>query len=59
MDDCEPDHEHVINGLTALMAGAAATHEMFLAYVAAGFTEAQALYLVAQLLAAGMRGNSP
>ena len=32
--------------MTALAEGAAQMHEMFTAYVAAGFTEAQALYLV-------------
>jgi hypothetical protein len=32
--------------LTALAEGAAQMHEMFLAYIQAGFTEQQALYLV-------------
>lgn len=35
-----------------LTTSAVALHEMYLAYVAAGFTEAQALYLVGQILAA-------
>jgi hypothetical protein len=39
--------------ITALAAGAAATHEMFLSLVRAGFTEQQALYIIAQILAAG------
>jgi hypothetical protein len=38
--------------MTALAEGAAHLHEIFLAYVNAGFTEAQALHLVGQVLAA-------
>lgn len=42
--------------ITQLAEGAASAHELYLAYVAAGFTEGQALYLVAQLITAAMRG---
>lgn len=41
------------NPLTALAAGAAQVHEMFTAYVAAGFTRAEALQVVIAVLAAG------
>ncbi len=40
---------------TPLMAGATAMHETFKAYVASGFTEAQALTIVTNLLIAAMR----
>ena len=43
--------------LTELAAGAAQLHEFFLAQVAAGFTEAQALQLVIAVLTAGMGGG--
>lgn len=36
--------------LTALGAAAQQLHEVFLSYVEAGFTESQALYLIAQIL---------
>jgi hypothetical protein len=36
---------------TPLADAAVAIHEMFLSYVAAGFTEQQALYLIAQQMA--------
>lgn len=42
--------------ITQLAEGAASAHELFTAYVAAGFTENQALYLVGQLITAAMRG---
>jgi hypothetical protein len=48
--------------ITALVQAAASVHEMFLAYLAAGFTEQQALYLIAQVLAAGataQQGEQP
>ena len=35
---------------------AAGMHQIFLAYVEAGFTEPQALYLLGQMLAASVRG---
>lgn len=38
--------------LTGLAQAAAAIHEMFTAYVDAGFTEQQALYLVGRIVAA-------
>jgi hypothetical protein len=38
-----------------LAAGATATHEMFLAYVGAGFSEGQALRLLGETLAATLR----
>lgn len=48
--------------ITPTQEGAAKAHELFLSYVAAGFTASQALYLVAQLLrqlAANAAGNPP
>lgn len=42
--------------ITQLAVAAASAHEMFTSYVAAGFTEAQALYLVGQILASALRG---
>ena len=36
--------------ITNLAQAAAQMHELFLAYVNAGFTEAQALYLIGQIL---------
>jgi hypothetical protein len=44
--------------MSLLAEGATATHELFLSYVQAGFTEAQALYLVGQMLAASVRPTS-
>ncbi|MEO3856220.1 hypothetical protein [Acrocarpospora sp. B8E8] len=41
--------------LSALAAAAAQLHELFTTYVAAGFTETQALYLVGQMVAASMK----
>ncbi|BFP50081.1 hypothetical protein KCMC57_64490 (plasmid) [Kitasatospora sp. CMC57] len=41
--------------LTQLAQSASAMHEMFVAQVAAGFTEAQALYLVACMVSGGPR----
>jgi hypothetical protein len=43
------------NDMTALMQGAIATHEMFMAYVQAGFTREEALQLVIAMTTAGMR----
>ena len=46
--------------MTVLMEGAANMHETFTAYVGAGFTLEQALYLVGQMLREMVRlGNSP
>jgi hypothetical protein len=45
--------EQIPEPVTPLAAGAAATHEMFLTLVGGGFTEQQALYIIAQILAAG------
>jgi hypothetical protein len=41
--------------LTVMAEGAAQTHEIFLSYLAAGFTAEQALYLVGQVLIAHVR----
>lgn len=41
--------------ITELAAGAAQTHELFLAYVGAGFSEAQAMQLVCTMLSASCR----
>jgi len=43
--------------MTALAEGAATTHELFLAYVGAGFTPTQALYLTAEIITAPYRGG--
>lgn len=45
------------NDMTVLMQGAIATHEMFMAYVQAGFTREEALQLVIGVLASGMKGQ--
>jgi hypothetical protein len=58
MSDDQPGGEPE-NPLSALMVGAAMTHELFRTYVEAGFTEPQALYLVAQLLTASIHGQQP
>jgi hypothetical protein len=42
--------------ITQLAEGAAQLHELFLAYVGAGFSENQALYLVGQMVTAALRG---
>jgi hypothetical protein len=44
--------------LTVLAAAAAQMHEQFRAYVAAGFTEAQAMQMLCAMLAA-MTGRQP
>lgn len=49
------DEESESNG--TMDTGAIATHELFLSYRQAGFTEAQALYLVGQMLATAYREN--
>lgn len=50
-----PDDEALADGdLTPLAAIAVALHEMFTAFVFAGFTEQQALYLVADNMSAGI-----
>ena len=41
--------------MTAFAEGAIGMHEMFVCYVAAGFTEGQALRLMAEILAAHQR----
>jgi hypothetical protein len=48
-----PDPEDPI---TELATAAVSLHELFSAYVGAGFNENQALYLVGQLVAAAGRG---
>lgn len=47
----EPD-----DPIPQLAAAAVQLHELYTAYLGAGFTENQALYLVGQILAAGVRG---
>jgi hypothetical protein len=42
--------------VTVLAAGAAQAHELFTAWVDAGFTDRQALYLLGQVMAAAARG---
>jgi hypothetical protein len=43
--------------ITDLAAGAAQCHELFVSYVEAGFTEAQALQIVIGILTAGLGGG--
>lgn len=45
-----PDPVSVLAGIAAQL------HELYQAYVAAGFSEGQALYLVGQVLTASARG---
>jgi hypothetical protein len=49
-------HESPQDPITDLAAGAAQLHELYTAYVAAGFTDIQALQLIIALLTAGIRG---
>jgi hypothetical protein len=44
--------------ITELAAGAAQVHELYTAYVDAGFTESQALRLVISILTAGAGGSA-
>lgn len=48
-----PDPEDPI---TQLAAAAVSLHELYAAYVGAGFTENQALYLVGQIIGGATRG---
>lgn len=52
-DDIPPDP------VSALAEGAAQIHELFTAYMNAGFARQEALYLVGVILTAGMRGQPP
>ena len=45
--------------MTAMAELASNLHEVFIAYVAAGFTEGQAIYLVGQILRGGMQQGTP
>lgn len=56
MNDNPANPQQPDDPLTVLMEGAAQTHELFRAYVDAGFTEQQALYLVGQMMRAAMGG---
>jgi hypothetical protein len=44
--------------ITQLAAAAAQVHELYLSYIEAGFTEAQAFDLVKTILTAGIGGQS-
>lgn len=46
----QPDDTTPADPITPLVGDAAALHEMYLSYIAGGFTAAQALYLVAMVL---------
>lgn len=48
-----PDEETPADPFTAFAMAAAQIHEMFVAYLAVGFTEAQAMYLVAAAVTGG------
>lgn len=50
---------HPNDPITALAAAAASTHEMFRAYLEAGFSESQALYLTAACITASIRPTPP
>lgn len=43
--------------VTSLAEGAAQLHELFVAYLNAGFTESQALYLLGQIIQAGIQAG--
>ena len=43
--------------MTELEAGAAQVHELYQAYLTAGFSEQQAMRLVVAIVTAGMRGG--
>ncbi len=46
--------------ITGLREGAVSLHECFLSYIAAGFTETQAMYLVGVVLATALnQGTGP
>lgn len=45
--------------MTALAEGAASMHELFMAYVASGFTRAEALQIVIALMTASLPPPSP
>jgi hypothetical protein len=47
-----------IDPITELAAGAAATHELFTAYVEAGFSRTEALQLTVSILTAGIGGSA-
>jgi hypothetical protein len=49
----EPD-----DPITQLAAAAVGMHELFISFVAAGFSESQALYLVGQALTASIGGSA-
>ena len=49
MDDTEP-----VDPLSDLAKGAAAQHEIFLTYVAAGFTRAESLQIIIAMLTANI-----
>lgn len=50
MSENDPEDKGPINPISLLLEAAISMHEMYLNFVAAGFTEAQALTLVAQTL---------
>lgn len=52
-DDFPPDP------VSALAASAASMHELFVAYLGAGFMRNEALYLIGLILTAGMRQQPP
>ena len=54
----EPGPDEPQDPISALAEMAANVHETFLAYVKAGFTEDQALYLVGQIISARFRGTT-
>lgn len=45
------------NDMTALMESAVTLHEMFTAYVQAGFTPEEALQIIIGIMAAGIKGQ--
>lgn len=45
--------------MSELAAAAAQMHELFTAYIAAGFTESQALYLIGKLISTNSGGDLP
>lgn len=56
----EPDQQGMPpDPVSMLAAGAAQLHELFAAYVTAGFLRHEALYLTGMIITAGMRNAQP
>lgn len=54
-----PPDDRLVPPLTDLVAAAAGAHELYLAYIEAGFTPAQAMQLLCAMVAASVTPNHP